>query len=81
MSDIPEEWKCPHTQAQVRPLTCENCTADDLFLLKSRLNHAYRTGNPVCTDDQYDIYEKIFRDRFPKDRRFWKVGQYEFEDR
>lgn len=74
---IPEEWLCPHTQARFRPLTCHQCTADELFLLKSRINHSYRIGEPVCSDDQYDIYESMFRLRFPDDPRFWKVGQYD----
>jgi hypothetical protein len=76
-SSIPEEWKCPHTMAEYRPLICYQCTADDLFLLKSRLNQAYRIGEPVCSDAQYDMYEQIFRDHYPDDERFWKVGQYE----
>lgn len=32
---------------------------------------------PVCSDDQYNMYEDMFRIRFPNDERFWKVGQYD----
>lgn len=73
--NIPESWKCPHTPAQVRPMICQACTADEVFLLYTRINNAYRDGNPVCTDTQFDVYEKWFRDKFPSDKRFWSVGK------
>jgi len=79
MSDlyIPEDWKCPHTPAKYRPLICLDCTADEVFALYSKINRAYRMGDPVCSDQQFDMYEELFRLRFPEDKRFWKVGQYE----
>lgn len=75
MKTVPEEWKCPHTPAQVRPMTCDACTADDVYTLYNRINEAYRKGEPVCEDTQFDRYEKFFRDRFPHDKRFWQVGE------
>ena len=76
-SNIPDSWKCHHTQAIYPPLMCSICTADEVFLLYSMINRAYRTGSPVCSDQQYDMYEEMFRIRFPNDPRFWKVGDYE----
>ena len=72
---IPDAWKCQHTPAQVRPLTCDKCTADEVYTLYNRINEAYRKGQPVCTDFQFDSYEIHFRERFPEDRRFWQVGE------
>ena len=71
---IPEDWKCPHQPAEFRPLFCQMCSADEVLALYSKINQAYRDGDPVCSDQQFDMYEALFRLHFPTDKRFWKVG-------
>lgn len=73
---IPLEWRCPHQDAvmALRPWTCYQCTADDDWLMYSRVNQAYRDGHPVMEDKRFNLLEKLLRDKHPADRRFWSVG-------
>lgn len=71
---VPHSWRCPHTPAEMRPMTCEHCTADEVFALYARINNAYRDGNPLMSDWRWDVFEQFCRNRFPEDPRFHKVG-------
>ena len=74
---IPHELRCKHQDAVMvlRPISCDLCTADELYTLYSILNTAYRTGEPLSEDHYYDRLEARCRKLFPQDPRFWKVGQ------
>lgn len=73
---IPLEWRCKHQDKVmvVRPWLCWLCTADDAWVMYSNVNQAYRDGQPVMNDKRFDIFEQLLRDRWPNDKRFWKVG-------
>ena len=73
---IPLEWRCKHHDKvmKVRPWFCEQCTADEVWELYKKVNQAYRDGGPVMCDDRFNMFEQLVRDRFPDDKRFWKVG-------
>lgn len=73
---IPHEWRCPHHDGmRIRPWLCEECTVDDAWELYRRVNQVYRDGSPVMIDKRFDLMESLIRERWPKDRRFWKVGE------
>lgn len=71
---VPHSWRCQHTIAEMRPMMCDDCTADDVFALYTKINNEYRRGFPVMDDDRWNLFEQFCRDRFPEDRRFHKVG-------
>lgn len=67
---IPHELRCPHTPARLRPLFCEQCTADDAFKTYITLKKAYYAGEPLCEDWHFDNFEKYCKEKWPNDRRF-----------
>lgn len=72
---VPHSWRCAHTPAEMRPLTCDSCTADEVFQLYACISNSYRQGAPLMSDWRWDIFEAHCRERFPQDARFHKVGE------
>lgn len=73
---IPHELRCPHNDDKmvVRPWLCYQCSADELWASYQTMNLAYRNGEALVPDKVFDNYEKLCREHYPEDRRFWKVG-------
>jgi hypothetical protein len=76
---VPHELRCPHTPAELRPMLCAECTADEAYRTYKALKLAYYGGQPLCDDNRYDLYEMLCRIRWPEDERFHRVG--EIDDR
>lgn len=73
-NSIPHALRCPHTPAEMRPLFCEDCTADEVYARYKEMDFLYRMGEPVCGDEEFDRYELLCRKKFPFDERFKQVG-------
>jgi hypothetical protein len=60
---IPWDWRCKHQDGVMkeRPLMCWQCTADDVWELYKKVNQAYRKGQPVMSDDRWDMLECYIR--------------------
>jgi hypothetical protein len=74
---LPHELRCPHTPAELRPLFCTDCTADEVAERYTTLKTAYYDGEPLMSDEAFDRYEKYCREKFPDDERFHSVGSEE----
>lgn len=72
---LPHELRCPHTQATMRPVMCNRCTAEDLDRVYTELKRAYYAGEkPYLSDGAFDRFEQMCRTRWPEDSRFRRVG-------
>lgn len=72
---LPHALRCPHTSATMRPMTCVNCTADELLAVLLELKRSYYVdGIELMGEKQYDQFEAYLWGRFPKDERFKQVG-------
>ena len=73
--DLPHHLRCPHTIATMRPLICQDCTADELSAVYLELKRAYYAGTPHITEDPlFDRYESMCRTRYPMCEVFYTVG-------
>jgi hypothetical protein len=74
-SSIPHELRCPHTPAQIRPLFCDRCTADEAYAWYQAAKASYYAGQPLVDDDrEFDRWEMYMREKWPDDKRFEEVG-------
>lgn len=71
---LPHHLRCHHTGSQMRPLFCNDCTADDVAARYQELKTAYYDGRPLMKDENFDRYERYCREYWPDDDRFKKVG-------
>lgn len=72
---VPDELRCPHTIATIRPLFCQDkCGPDEWVKIYHAAKRAYYNGDPILYDMTYDRLETEARKRWPNDQRFWSVG-------
>lgn len=71
---VPHELRCPHTASDMRPLFCRSCSEADVVVRYVALNNAYRAGEPLVSDTEFDKYEIYCRARWPSCTTFRKVG-------
>lgn len=77
-SSIPPELRCPHTPAEIRPLFCECCTANEAYKWYKMAKSSYYAGTPLVRDDlEFDRWEIYMRQLWPEDKRFEEVGSNE----
>jgi len=72
---VPHHLRCGHTIAEMRPLFCVKCTVIEAENRYGALNQAYRDGNPLVSDLEFDKYETYCRARWPECKTFHKVGK------
>lgn len=67
--------RCPHTKAELRPLFCNSCTADEVYARYLECKRSYYIdGISLADDENFDRFEKYCQDRYPLDTRFYMVG-------
>lgn len=79
---VPHSLRCGHTIAEMRPLFCVDCTSIEAEVRYRALNVAYRDGDALISDLEWDKYETYCRARWPDCATFFKVGKEidEFEE-